>query len=76
MMHQFQDADGSFSTGSYETRGVSLLNYLSESGQAVSPLVYKGDSHPLIFSNLSMDCRSVDNSLLRTPLEEVKFMQK
>ncbi|XP_058258959.1 RIPOR family member 3 isoform X2 [Hemibagrus wyckioides] len=68
MMHQFQDADGSFSIDSCESRGVSLLNFLSESTQTVSPLVYDRASHPPIFPELSMDCQSVDIDLLQTPL--------
>ncbi|KAB5583908.1 hypothetical protein PHYPO_G00101230 [Pangasianodon hypophthalmus] len=70
MMRQFQDADGSFSVGSRESRGVSLLSYLSDSAQALSPLVYERASHPPIFPDLSMDCQSVDDDLLQTPLGE------
>ncbi|KAK3557148.1 hypothetical protein QTP70_024722 [Hemibagrus guttatus] len=68
MIYQFQDADGSFSIGSRESRGVSLLNFLTESPPAVSPLVYDRASHPPIFPELSMDCQSVDIDLLQTPL--------
>lgn len=75
MMHQFQDTDGSFSTDSRESRGVSLLNFLSETTQTVSPLVYDRASHPPIFPELSMDCQSVDIDLLQTPLGKVESTQ-
>ncbi|XP_027003008.2 RIPOR family member 3 isoform X1 [Tachysurus fulvidraco] len=68
MLHQFQNTDGSFSIGSHESRGVFLLNYLTESAQAVSPLVYERASHPPIFPDISMDCQSVYDDCLQTPL--------
>lgn len=74
MMHQFQDADGSFSVGSRESRGVSLLSYLFDSAQTLSPLVYERASYAPIFPDLSMDYLSVDDDLLQTPLGEVESM--
>ncbi|XP_060775139.1 RIPOR family member 3 isoform X5 [Neoarius graeffei] len=70
MLRQFQEADGSFSTSSRESRGVSLISYLSDSAQALSPLVYERASYPPIFPDLSMDYLSVDADLLKTPLGE------
>lgn len=74
MLRQFQEADGSFSTSSRESRGVSLISYLSDSAQALSPLVYERASYPPIFPDLSMDYLSVDADLLKTPLGEVESM--
>uniref|UniRef100_A0A4W4DZS3 FAM65 N-terminal domain-containing protein n=1 Tax=Electrophorus electricus TaxID=8005 RepID=A0A4W4DZS3_ELEEL len=70
MMHQLQDADGSFSIGSRESRGVSLLSYLSDSAQALTPLVYDRASHPPVILDPSTDTQSVDDDLLKTPLGE------
>ncbi|KAF4083596.1 hypothetical protein AMELA_G00143750 [Ameiurus melas] len=68
MMRQFQD--GSFSVGSHESRGVSLRSYLSDSAQVLSPFANERPSHPPILSYLSMDCQSVDDDLLQTPIGE------
>lgn len=73
MMHQFREADGSFSIGSHEPKGMSLLSFLS--AKALFPLVYERASHPQILPDLSMDCQSVDDGLLKTPLGEVKLIQ-
>ncbi|XP_076869921.1 RIPOR family member 3 isoform X2 [Brachyhypopomus gauderio] len=70
MMRQLQDADGSFSIGSRESRGVSLLSYLSDSAQALPPPVYDRTSHPAVITDPPTDTQSVDDDLLKTPPEE------
>ncbi|XP_062853631.1 RIPOR family member 3 isoform X2 [Trichomycterus rosablanca] len=66
-MRHFQDMDSTFSIGSCESRGVSILSYLSDSAQTLSPLA---NDNPLsTVSDPSMDFQPVDD-ILRTPLGE------
>ncbi|KAI4888091.1 hypothetical protein NFI96_021972 [Prochilodus magdalenae] len=70
MMRQLQDPDGSFSIGSRESRGVSLLSYLSDSAQALTPPAYERAGRPPITLEPSVDTQSVDDDLLKAPLGE------
>uniref|UniRef100_A0A3B4C5B1 FAM65 N-terminal domain-containing protein n=1 Tax=Pygocentrus nattereri TaxID=42514 RepID=A0A3B4C5B1_PYGNA len=70
MMRQLQDPDGSFSIGSRESRGVSLLSYLSDSAQALTPSAYERAGRLPVTPEPSADTQSVDDDLLKTPLGE------
>ncbi|XP_036427479.1 RIPOR family member 3 [Colossoma macropomum] len=70
MMRQLQDPDGSFSIGSRESRGVSLLSYLSDSAQALTPPAYERAGRLPVTPEPSADTQSVDDDLLKTPLGE------
>nr|XP_055069777.1 RIPOR family member 3 [Misgurnus anguillicaudatus] len=70
MMRQLQDADGSFSIGSRESRGVSLLSYLADSTQALTPPAYEKTNHlPL---TPRQDTKLQDHYLLKTPPEDAE----
>lgn len=71
MMHQIQDVDGSFSIGSRESRGVSLLSYLADSTQALSPPAYEKTSDPSTVLLPVLDTKLQDDDLLKTPTEDV-----
>lgn len=73
MMRQFQDMEGSFSIGLREPRGVSLLSY--QSTQAHPSLVSERASHPPSFPDFSMDCLSLDDDLLKSPLGKVESIE-
>ncbi|XP_037390887.1 RIPOR family member 3 isoform X2 [Pygocentrus nattereri] len=75
MMRQLQDPDGSFSIGSRESRGVSLLSYLSDSAQALTPSAYERAGRLPVTPEPSADTQSVDDDLLKTPLGEVGLVQ-
>ncbi|KAI7807617.1 putative protein FAM65C [Triplophysa rosa] len=65
MMRQLQDADSSFSIGSRESRGVSLLSYLADSTQTLNPPAYEKTSHlPL---TPRQDTKLQDEEILKTP---------
>lgn len=66
MMRQMQDADGSFSIGSRESRGVSLLSYLADSTQALSPPAYEKTSGPPVAQHTVLDAKIQDDDLLKT----------
>ncbi|XP_056316509.1 RIPOR family member 3 [Danio aesculapii] len=66
MMRQMQDADGSFSIGSRESRGVSLLSYLADSTQALSPPAYEKSSGLPITQHTVLDAKIQDDDLLKT----------
>ncbi|XP_066520880.1 RIPOR family member 3 [Hoplias malabaricus] len=70
MMRQLQDPDGSFSIGSRESKGVSLLSYLSDSAQVLTPPAYEREKRPPLTPDHQMDTHSVDDDLLKTPLGE------
>lgn len=71
MMRQLQDADSSFSIGSRESRGVSLLSYLADSTQTLNPPAYEKTAHlPL---TPRQDAKLQDDDILKTPPEEVCF---
>ncbi|XP_072541042.1 RIPOR family member 3 isoform X1 [Salminus brasiliensis] len=70
MMRQLQDVDGSFSIGSRESRGVSLLSYLSDSAQALTPPAYDRASCPPVTPDTPADTQSVDEDFPKTPLGE------
>ncbi|XP_026121750.1 RIPOR family member 3 isoform X2 [Carassius auratus] len=72
MMRQIQDADGSFSIGSRETRGVSLLSYLADSTQAFSPPAYEKTSDPPTKHHPVLDTKLQDDDLLKTPTEDAE----
>ncbi|XP_052415539.1 RIPOR family member 3 [Carassius gibelio] len=72
MMRQIQDADGSFSIGSRETRGVSLLSYLADSTQALSPPAYEKTSDPPTKHHPVLDTKLQDDDLLKTPTEDAE----
>lgn len=71
MMRKLQDADGSFSIGSRESRGVSLLSYLADSTQTLTPPAYEKMSHlPL---TPRQDTKLQDDDILnRTPPEDAE----
>lgn len=71
MMRQIQDADGSYSIGSRESRGVSLLSYLADSTQALSPPAYEKTSHPPLTRHPVLDTKLQDDDLLKMPTEDV-----
>ncbi|KAG9277934.1 RIPOR family member 3 isoform X3 [Astyanax mexicanus] len=70
MMRQLQDVDGSISIGSRESRGVSLLSYLSDSTQALTPPAYEKARCPPVTPEPPAETQSVDDDLLKTPLGE------
>jgi len=71
MMRQIQDADGSFSIGSRESRGVSLLSYLADSTQALSPPAYEKTSNPTLTHLPVLNTKLQDDDLSKTPTEDV-----
>ncbi|KAK7145225.1 hypothetical protein R3I94_011355 [Phoxinus phoxinus] len=72
MMRQIQDADGSFSIGSRESRGVSLLSYLADSTQALSPPAYEKTSNPALTHLPVLDTKLQDDDLSKTPTEDAE----
>ncbi|XP_016143166.1 protein FAM65C-like [Sinocyclocheilus grahami] len=72
MMRQIQDADASFSIGSRESRGVSLLSYLADSTQALSPPAYEKTSDPPTTHHPVLDTKLQDDNLLKTPTEDAE----
>uniref|UniRef100_A0A671SQX2 Protein FAM65C-like n=1 Tax=Sinocyclocheilus anshuiensis TaxID=1608454 RepID=A0A671SQX2_9TELE len=72
MMRQMQDADASFSIGSRESRGVSLLSYLADSTQAPSPPAYEKTSDPPTKHHPVLDAKLQDDELLKTPTEDAE----
>ncbi|XP_016388106.1 protein FAM65C-like [Sinocyclocheilus rhinocerous] len=72
MMRQIQDADASFSIGSRESRGVSLLSYLADSTQALSPPAYEKTSDPPTKHHPVLDAKLQDDDLLKTPTEDAE----
>uniref|UniRef100_A0A8C2KIH0 RIPOR family member 3 n=1 Tax=Cyprinus carpio TaxID=7962 RepID=A0A8C2KIH0_CYPCA len=72
MMRQIQDADSSFSIGSRESRGVSLLSYLADSTQALSPPAYEKTSVPPTKHQPDLDAKLQDDDLLKTPTEDAE----
>ncbi|XP_073708687.1 RIPOR family member 3 [Garra rufa] len=72
MVRQMQDADGSFSIGSRESRGVSLLSYLADSTQALSPPAYEKTSNPPTTHHPAIDTKSQDDDLLKMPTEDAE----
>ncbi|XP_051986250.1 RIPOR family member 3-like [Xyrauchen texanus] len=67
MMRQLQDADGSFSIGSRESRGVSLISYLADSTQALSPPAYERTGIQPPTPHLAPDTKLQDDDVLKTP---------
>ncbi|XP_026068819.1 RIPOR family member 3-like isoform X2 [Carassius auratus] len=72
MMRQIQDADGSLSIGSRESRGVSLLSYLADSTQALSPPAYEKTSDPPTTHHPVLDTKLQDDNLSKTPTEDAE----
>ncbi|XP_067229410.1 RIPOR family member 3 [Chanodichthys erythropterus] len=72
MMRQIKDADGSFSIGSRESRGVSLLSYLADSTQALSPPAYEKTNDPPLTRHPVLDTKLQDDDLLKTPTEDAE----
>ncbi|XP_051567777.1 RIPOR family member 3-like isoform X3 [Myxocyprinus asiaticus] len=72
MMRQLQDADGSFSIGSRESRGVTLLSYLADSTQALTPPAYERTSDPPLTPQPALDTKLQDHDLLKTPLGDAE----
>ncbi|XP_051752918.1 RIPOR family member 3 [Ctenopharyngodon idella] len=72
MMRQIQDTDGTFSIGSRESRGVSLLSYLADSTQALSPPAYEKTSDPPLTRHPVLDTKLQDDDLLKTPTEDAE----
>uniref|UniRef100_A0A672SKJ9 FAM65 N-terminal domain-containing protein n=1 Tax=Sinocyclocheilus grahami TaxID=75366 RepID=A0A672SKJ9_SINGR len=72
MMRQIQDADGSFFIGSRESRGVSLLSYLADSTQALSPPAYEKTSDPPTTHHSVLDTKLQDDNLPKTHTEDAE----
>uniref|UniRef100_A0A8C1CUX3 RIPOR family member 3 n=1 Tax=Cyprinus carpio carpio TaxID=630221 RepID=A0A8C1CUX3_CYPCA len=72
MMRQIQDADGSFSIGSRETRGVSLLSYLADSTQALSPPAYEKTSDPPTTHHPVLDTKLQDDNFPKTSTQDAE----
>ncbi|XP_067316514.1 RIPOR family member 3 isoform X2 [Pseudorasbora parva] len=72
MVRQIQDVDGSFSIGSRESRGVSLLSYLADSTHALSPPAYEKTSDPPITRHPALDTKLQDDDLLKTATEDAE----
>ncbi|TRY77731.1 hypothetical protein DNTS_027897 [Danionella cerebrum] len=61
VMRQMQEADGSFSIGSGESRGVSLFSYLTDSTQALSPPAYEKSGEAVLTQLPAIDTKAEES---------------